>query len=80
MLATIRLLVGAEMSLFWASGRGFPTGRDGFSFILLAVGTAVHEELASSLQPLQSLHISQLLAPRAVEMFVFSVPFSQDLP
>jgi hypothetical protein len=48
--------------------------------VLLAVGTALPEKLASSLRPLQSLHISQLLAPEAVEMFIFSVPFSQDLP
>jgi hypothetical protein len=68
------------MSLFWAGGAGFPTGRGGFSFVLLAVGTALPEELSSSLQPQQSLHIPQLLFPGAIEMFVFSVPFSQDLP
>jgi len=79
-LATIRLPGGTEMCLFWAGGPVFPTGRGGFSFVLLAVGKAVPEELASSLRPLQSLHIPQLLVPRAVEMFVFSVPSSQDLP
>jgi hypothetical protein len=68
------------MSLFWAGDAGFPTGRDGFSFFLLAVGTTLPEELASCLQPLQSLCVPQLLAPRTVEVFFFSVPLSQGLP
>jgi hypothetical protein len=68
------------MSLFWTGGAGFPTGIDGFSFFLLAVGTALPEEMASYLQPLQSLHIPQLLAAGAVEMFFFSVRLFQHLP
>jgi len=78
-LATIRLLGGTEMSLFWAGGAGFPTGRDGFSFFLLAVGTTLPEELAFSLQPLQSMHVPQLLAPGTVEVFFFCVALSQFL-
>ena len=66
--------------LLGVGSSGLSTGRGSFSFFLLAVGMALHKELASFLQLLQSLHVSQLLAPGAVEMSVFSVPFSQDLP
>jgi len=79
-LATIRLVGGTEMFLSWVGSAGFPTGRDGFSFFLLAMGTALPEKLASSLWPLHYLRIPELLAPGAVKMFLFSVPLSQDLP
>jgi hypothetical protein len=68
------------MSLFWAGGAGFPAGRDGFSLFLLAVGTALPEELSPSLRPLEYLRIPQLLAAGVVDLFFFSVPLSQDLP
>jgi len=80
MLARIRLVGSTQLSLFWAGGVGVPTGRDGFSFFLLALRTALPEELAPSLWPLEYLHIPQLLAPGAFEMFFFSVPLSPDLP
>jgi hypothetical protein len=51
-----------------------------FPSFLLAVGTALPEELASSLWLLQTLHTPQFLAPGAVKMFFFSVSLSQGLP